>query len=80
MSRSLCHIVQTTLEDRINDELNGSVRRIALLMVENSKIKIVDIVGKVGLTRDGVNYNIRKLKKSMGLRRVGSISRNNGLS
>ncbi len=57
---------------RINGELDGSVRRIALQIVENPKIKIVDIIGKVALTRDGSNYSIRKHKKSMGLRRVGS--------
>ena len=40
------------------------------LMRGNPKITIEEMAIEVGLTRDGVNYNIKKLKKEGSIRRV----------
>ena len=42
------------------------------LIKRNPEVKISEIAEHVGLTRDGVNYQIRQLKKLIDLRRDGS--------
>ena len=66
---------KTTLQATLSSEtttlqttLQGTALKIAQLMLSHPEIKIDEIASTVGLTRDGVNYQIRKLKKLVGLR------------
>ena len=64
--------LQTTLQITLRTTLQGTTLKIAQLMLSHPEIKIVEIASTVGLTRDGVNYQIRKLKKLVGLRHEGA--------
>lgn len=67
--------LQTTLSTTLSSEataLQGTALKIARLMLSHPEIKIDEIASTVGLTRDGVNYQIRKLKKLVGLRHEGA--------
>lgn len=57
--------------DVLGSILKGKTFRVALYVLQNSKAKIDDIMREIELTRDGVNYHIRILKKSVGLKRIG---------
>ena len=59
------------LIDVLGSILKGKTFRVALYVLQNSKAKIDDIMREIELTRDGVNYHIRILKKSVGLKRIG---------
>lgn len=60
--------LQTTLSTTLQATLQGTTLKIAQLMLSHPEIKIDEIASTVGLTRDGVNYQVRKLKKLVGLR------------
>ena len=60
--------LSTTLQATLQTTLQGTTLKIAQLMLSHPEIKIDEIASTVGLTRDGVNYQIRKLKKLVGLR------------
>lgn len=47
-----------------------TTQKIIELIRRDSKISIEQMAHRVGITRDGINYNIRKLKKDGRLRRV----------
>ena len=64
--------LQTTLSTTLQATLQGTTLKIAQLMLSHPEIKIDEIASTVGLTRDGVNYQIRKLKKLVGLRHEGA--------
>ena len=64
--------LQTTLQITLQTTLQGTTLKIAQLMLSHPEIKIDEIASTVGLTRDGVNYQIRKLKKLVGLRHEGA--------
>lgn len=57
--------------DVLGSILKGKTFRVALYVLQNSKAKIDDIMREIELTRDGVNYHIRILKKTVGLKRSG---------
>ena len=59
------------LIDVLGSILKGKTFRVALYVLQNSKAKIDDIMREIELTRDGVNYHIRILKKTVGLKRIG---------
>ena len=59
---------ETTEKATLQTTLQGTTLKIAKLMLSHPEIKIAEIASTVGLTRDGVNYQIRKLKKLVGLR------------
>ena len=64
--------LSTTLQTTLQTSLQGTALKIAQLMLSHPEIKIDEIASTVGLTRDGVNYHIRKLKKLVGLRHEGA--------
>jgi len=64
--------LQATLQTTLQTTLQGTALKIAQLMLSHPEIKIDEIAVTVGLTRDGVNYHIRKLKKLVGLRHEGA--------
>ena len=64
--------LSTTLQATLQTTLQGTTLKIAQLMLSHPEIKIDEIASTVGLTRDGVNYQIRKLKKLVGLRHEGA--------
>ena len=49
----------------------NSTEKILLLMEENPKITTAQLADKTGLSVDGVNYNIKKLKKANKITRIG---------
>ena len=57
--------------DVLGAVLKGKTFRVALYVLQNPKAKITDIMREIELTRDGVNYHIRVLKKTTGLKRIG---------
>lgn len=59
---------KATLQATLQTTLQGTALKIAQLMLSHPEIKIDEIASTVGLTHDGVNYQIRKLKKLVGLR------------
>ena len=59
---------ETTEKTTLQTTLQGTALEITQLMLSHPEIKIDEIASTVGLTRDGVNYQIRKLKKLVGLR------------
>ena len=63
---------RTTLQDELKARLGGVTLDVALLMAQQESIKISEIAECVGLTRDGVNYHIRILKKKVGLTHRGA--------
>lgn len=63
---------QTTLQGELKARLGGVTLDVALLMAQQEGIKISEIAERVGLTRDGVNYHIRILKKKVGLTHQGA--------
>ncbi len=63
---------KTTLHATLHATLHGTALKIAELMLSRPAIKIDEIASTVGLTRDGVNYHIRQLKKLVGLRHEGA--------
>ena len=62
----------TTLQTTLQTTLAGTSLKIAELMLPCPEIKIDEIASAVGLTRDGGNYQIRKIKKLVGLRHDGA--------
>ncbi len=64
--------LQTTLQATLQTTLQGTSLKIAQMMLSRPEIKIDEIASAVGLTRDGVNYQIRRLKKLVGLRHDGA--------
>ena len=63
---------ETTEKTTLKTTLQGSALAIVELIKRNPEVKISEIAEHVGLTRDGVNYRIRQLKKLIGLRHDGS--------
>ena len=63
---------KATLQTTLQTTLQGTALKIAQLMLSHPEIKIDEIASTVGLTRDGVNYQIRKLKKLVGSRHEGA--------
>ena len=62
----------TILRDTIVTENPQKTTQIILEMIqENPEIHIEELAEACGLTRDGINYKIKKLKKEGRLRRVG---------
>ena len=51
--------------------LKTSAYKVAELLIDDPGIAIDSICKATGLTRDGVNYQIRVLKAQAGLRRIG---------
>ena len=63
---------ETTEKTTLQTTLQGNALAIVELIKRNPEVKISEIAEHVGLTRDGVNYQIRQLKKLIDLRRDGS--------
>ena len=61
-----------TLQTTLHSGLRGKEKEIIDLMLTEPEIRICEIARIVGLTRDGVNYHIRLLKKVVPLRHEGS--------
>ena len=53
--------------------LQGNALRVALYLLQNPKAKIEKVMQEIQLTRDGVNYHLRQLKATVGLRREGAL-------
>ena len=71
--KTTLHTTQhTTRQTTLQTTLHGTALKIAELMLSRPAIKIDEIASTVELTRDGVNYHIRKLKKLVGLRHEGA--------
>ena len=58
------------LEGMVRD-VKETTQKIIELMKSDPMIAIEELAEKCGLTRDGINYNIRKLKNKGVIRRVG---------
>lgn len=61
-----------TLQTTLHSGLRGKEKEIIDLMLTEPEIRICEIARIVGLTRDGVNYHIRSLKKVVPLWHEGS--------
>ena len=57
----------------LKSRLTGTALRLALYLMQNPTAKIDDIMTETGLSRDGVNYQIRMLKRKVGLSRSGAF-------
>lgn len=63
---------KTAKEEKTTQEATQkTTQKIISLMVANPKISIEEIAAVCGVTRDGVNWQIRKLKKAGRIRRIG---------
>ena len=51
--------------------LQKTTQKILDMIQENPEINIEELAEACGLTRDGINYNIKKLKAKGRLRRIG---------
>ena len=60
---------KTTEKDKNSTE--KTTEKILLLMKENPKITTAQLADKTGLSVDGINYNIKKLKKANQISRIG---------
>ena len=60
---------KTTEKDKNSTE--KTAEKILLLMKENSKVTTAQLADKTGLSVDGINYNIKKLKKANQIFRIG---------
>ena len=60
---------KTTDKDKNSTE--KTTEKILLLMKENPKITTAQLADKTGLSVDGINYNIKKLKKANQISRIG---------
>ena len=65
--------VEAQLIANLKSRLKGNSLRLALYVMQNPVAKIEDLVAETGLSRDGVNYQIRMLKKKVGLSRSGAF-------
>ncbi len=57
----------------LKSRLTGTALRLALYLMQNPTAKIDDIMTETGLSRDGINYQIRMLKRKVGLSRSGAF-------
>ena len=64
---------KTTEKDKNSTEktTEKTTEKILLLMKENPKITTAQLADKTGLSVDGINYNIKKLKKANQISRIG---------
>lgn len=53
------------------DTTQTTTQRIIEMMKANSEITIEELAATCEITRDGVNYHIRNLKKKNKIRRIG---------
>ena len=60
---------KTTEKDKNSTE--KTAEKILLLMKENPKVTTAQLADKTGLSVDGINYNIKKLKKANQISRIG---------
>lgn len=60
---------KTTEKDKNSTE--KTTEKILLLMKENPKVTTAQLADKTGLSVDGINYNIKKLKKANQISRIG---------
>lgn len=59
------------LTQETTQKTQETTQKIIELMKSEPMIAIEELAEKCGLTRDGINYNIRKLKNKGVIRRVG---------
>lgn len=57
--------------EKLPDTTEKTAEKIISLMRDNPKITTAQLAEKTGLSIDGINYNIRKLKKANKIVRVG---------
>lgn len=65
--------VQTKVNDaeKHNETTQKTTQKIMEMMKTNTEISIKELAVACGITRDGVNYHIRNLKKNNKIRRIG---------
>ena len=64
-------IGKSNTTEKTTEKDKNSTEKILLLMEENPKITTAQLADKTGLSVDGVNYNIKKLKKANKITRIG---------
>ncbi len=62
---------KTTPKTTLKTTLKGAAQKLAVAIMENQNVTISQLMAITGLSRDGVNYQLRALKKTAGLMRVG---------
>ena len=63
--------LKTTLKATLSTTLKGAAQKLAMAIMDNENVTISQLMAITGLSRDGVNYQLRALKKKVGLMRVG---------
>ena len=64
---------QVDLLEVVKSVLSGNSLRLALLVLQRPSVKIEEMATELELSRDGVNYHIRRLKQMVGLQREGAF-------
>ena len=64
--------VDATMNDRVNDRVNDTQKNIILMMEENPKITAKELAVKLKITERNIRNNIRNLRESGFVGRVGS--------
>lgn len=64
-------VLQGIPQDDAQETTQKTTQKIVDAIMGNSNISIEELAAVCGLSRDGINYNIRKLKRQGIIRRVG---------
>jgi len=62
---------ESTLKTLLKSTLNKTDRKVVESIAANPKITITELQKVVGLTRDGVNKSVKRLKQHQVIRRIG---------